>query len=112
MGSFVDDFMKLFGQLARMDAAWVAIKFIVLLPFTLSLSKGSCDLGVTLHPLACGLAQGSRLVNFFENTRDCAVHNLILSPRAFQKNFRSNHPTLSASEMVGLCPILRVRHCH
>jgi hypothetical protein len=53
-----------------------------------------------------GLPSGSRLVNFFENTRDRGHHNLTLSPRAFQKSFQSNRPTLSASSIAGELKIL------
>jgi hypothetical protein len=93
--------MRLFGLIAVIDIARSAIEFIVLQSVRPEPVEGSWFAKVSLHPLTCGLAQGSRLVNFFENTRDRAHHNPTLSPRAFQKNFRSNHPTLSASQGAG-----------
>jgi hypothetical protein len=77
--------------LGHVDTAQSAIEFIVLTCYTLRST-----------PCSCGLAQGSRLVNFFENTRDRGHHHLTHSPRAFQKSFQSNHPTLSARNIVSI----------
>jgi hypothetical protein len=90
---------KRFRPLALMGRARGAIEFVVN-SIALRLSRYSVNCTFRATFCTCGLPSGSYPVKFFENTRDGGNGDLKMVTTRLPKNFRRNHPPLSASKLV------------